>query len=94
MTLAGTLAAVPLELESDTDTPPLPAAQVRLTVPVTDWPLTSTLGFTEMLLSAGGGGLTLMLAVALTPEYEAVTVTGVEVVTVPAVTGNVTVTEP
>jgi hypothetical protein len=33
---AGTLAAVVLELESDTITPPLAAAVVRLTVPVPD----------------------------------------------------------
>ena len=34
VTLAGTLAAVVLELESATTTPPVPAAAVRLTVPV------------------------------------------------------------
>jgi hypothetical protein len=34
VTLEGTLAAVVLELESETTTPPLPAASVRLTVPV------------------------------------------------------------
>ena len=36
VTLDGTLAALLLELESETDTPPLPAAAVRLTVPVPD----------------------------------------------------------
>jgi hypothetical protein len=34
VTLDGTLAAVELELESDTATPPTPAAVVRVTVPV------------------------------------------------------------
>jgi hypothetical protein len=36
VTLEGTLAAVVLELESDTATPPVPAAAVRVTVPVPD----------------------------------------------------------
>ena len=52
VTLAGTVAAVPLELESDTATPPVPAAAVRLTVPVPVWPLTIVLGLTETLLRA------------------------------------------
>ena len=34
VTLEGTLAAVLLELESDTNAPPVPAAAVRLMVPV------------------------------------------------------------
>ena len=38
VTDAGTLAAVEFELESDTTAPPEPAAEVRLTVPVPDWP--------------------------------------------------------
>jgi hypothetical protein len=64
----GTLAAVVLELESDTETPPLPAAAVKLTVPVPDWPLTIVLGLTEILLSAGGTGLTVTPNVTLVPE--------------------------
>jgi hypothetical protein len=36
VTFAGTLAAAVLELESATVTPPVPAAAVRLTVPVPD----------------------------------------------------------
>jgi hypothetical protein len=64
----GTLAAVVLELESDTTTPPLAAAVVKLTVPVPDWPLTIVLGLTEMLLSAGGTGLTVTPNVTLVPE--------------------------
>ena len=57
-----------LEVESDTETPPLPAADVRLTVPVPDWPLTSVAGLTETLLSAGGAGLTVSPNVSLSPE--------------------------
>ena len=46
----GTLAAMRLELESVTVAPPVPAAAVRLTVPVPVWPLTIVLGLTETLL--------------------------------------------
>jgi hypothetical protein len=68
VTLEGTLAAVVLELESETRTPPEPAAAVRLTVPVADLPLVIAVGLTVILLSAGTGGLTVALAVMLTPE--------------------------
>ena len=57
VTLEGTLAAVLSELESDTTTPPVPAAAVRLTVPVPDWPLTIVLGLTETLLRAACGAI-------------------------------------
>jgi len=68
VTLAGTLAAVVLELVSDTAIPPVPAASVRLTVPVPDWPLTIVPGLTDTLLRATGGGLTVTANVLLTPE--------------------------
>jgi hypothetical protein len=68
VTLEGTVAAMVLELESDTSTPPVPAADVRLTVPLPDLPLTMVLGLTEIPLSAGGGGLTVTPKVAFTPE--------------------------
>jgi len=68
VTLAGTLAAVVLELESDTATPPVPATLVRLITPVPDCPLTMVLGATDTLLSAAGGGLTVRLKVVLAPE--------------------------
>ena len=68
VTLAGTLAAVVLELESATTTPPVPAAAVRLTVPVPDWPLVIVLGLTEILLRAPGSGLMVRPNVAFTPE--------------------------
>jgi len=68
ITLEGTLAAEVLELESATETPPVPAAAVKLTVPVPDWPLTIVLGLTETALKAGGGGVMVTLDVMLTPE--------------------------
>jgi len=57
VTEAGTVAAEVLELDSDTETPPLPAADVRVTVPVAVPPLAIVLELTDKLLSAGGGGL-------------------------------------
>jgi hypothetical protein len=93
VTLAGTVAAVVFELESDTTTPPLPAAKVRLTVPVPDWPLTIVPGLTDKLARAGAG-LTVRPTVALAPEYEAIKVTGVEALTVRAVTANVAEVDP
>jgi hypothetical protein len=68
VTLEGTLAAVPLELDRETETPPFPAAFVRLTVPVPDWPLTIVLGLTETLLKAAAGGSTVIPNVLFTPE--------------------------
>jgi hypothetical protein len=68
VTVERTLAAALLELESKTVTPPAPAAAVRLTVPVPDWPLTSVAGVAEALLRAGAGGLTVRPNVALAPE--------------------------
>jgi len=57
VTEAGTVAAEVLELDSDTEMPPLPAADVRVTVPVAVPPLAIVLELTDMLLSAGRGGL-------------------------------------
>jgi hypothetical protein len=94
VTEAGTLAAEVFELESDTTAPPEGAAAVRVTVPVPDWPLTIVPGLTERLLSAAAGGLTVSPNVAVTPEYEAVSVTEVELVTVPVVTVKVADVEP
>ena len=68
VTVAGTLAAVVLELESDTVTPPVPATAVRLTVPALESPLMIELGLTETLLKPAGAGLTVMPNVAFTPE--------------------------
>ena len=94
VTLEGTVAAAVLELDSDTAAPPVPAAAVRVTVPVLVWPLTIVLGLTEMLLSAADGGVMVTPKVLLTPEYEAVNVAAVEELTVPAVTVKVAEVDP
>ena len=65
---AGTLAAELLELESATAMPPLPAADVSVTVPVAVPALAIVEEFTDRLLSAGGGGLTVIPDVTLTLE--------------------------
>lgn len=94
VTVAGTLAPAVFELESDITAPPLPAGPVRVTAPVPDWPATIVLGLTEILLRASAGGLTVIPNVEVAPEYEAVKVTGVELLTLPAVTENVAEVEP
>lgn len=66
--LEGTLAAVGLELESETTIPSVPAAEVRLTVPVPVWLLTMVLGLTETLPNAAAGGLMVIPNVLLTLE--------------------------
>ena len=68
-TLDGTVAAEVFELDSDTVTPPVPAAEVSVTVPVPVWPLAIELGLTDTLLKAAGGGVMVKLAeVTLAPE--------------------------
>jgi hypothetical protein len=70
VTEAGMVIAELFELESISETaaPPEPAAAVRLTVPVPDWPPIIVLGLTETLLRAPGSGSTVRPNVALTPE--------------------------
>jgi hypothetical protein len=70
VTVAGTLIAELFELESISETaaPPEPAAAVRVTVPVPDWPPMIVLGLTETLLRAPGNGSTVTPNVAFTPE--------------------------
>jgi hypothetical protein len=59
--------ALEFELESDISAPPDPAAAVRLTVPVPDWPPMIVAGLTETLLSAAGDtGFTVSAAVLAT----------------------------
>jgi hypothetical protein len=94
VTVVGTLAAAVLELASDTTTPPVPADDVRVTVPIPDWPLARVLGLTEIPLRAGGGGSMVTPKVTLAPEYEAVKVAAVGELTLPAVIMNEAELEP
>jgi len=67
ITVAGTLAALVLELESDTTAPPEGAADVSVTFPFSVLSPESVLEFTVTLLSAAGG-LTVALTVLFTPS--------------------------
>lgn len=100
VTLEGTLTTFRLELLSNTVTPAAPAGSVRVTVATSEAPLKIQSDLTVMLFRAGaggsvaGGGLMVTPEVMLKPEYVAVKVAEVEVLTVPAVTVNVAVVEP
>jgi hypothetical protein len=84
-TVAGTVAAA-CELARDTETPPLPAAALSVTVPVAEPPLVTDAGAMVSPLRAACGGFTVSGAVLLLPPlHDAVSITDVEVVTVPAV---------
>jgi len=86
VTFAGTVTAA-LLLCSETRMPPVGAGPVRVTVPVDGLPPTTDVGFT--LTAESAGGLTVSVAVALTPPYDAVIVAGVELATATVVTGKV-----
>ncbi len=94
VTLAGTDAALELELDNVTTAPTEGAAAVNVTVPVPDCVLTMVVGLTATLLRAAGGGFMVTPVVVLAPEHEAVSVTPVAVLTVPAVTANVAEVAP
>ena len=64
----GTDAAIVFELESNMLAPPTLAGELRLIVPVADWPLTIVAGETDRLPNIGGGGLTTRPNVCVTPE--------------------------
>lgn len=68
VTLAGTLAAAGLELDSDTTAPPVGAAAVSVAVPVPVCPLTIVLGLTDTLLSVAVDGVMVTVVVRVTPE--------------------------
>jgi hypothetical protein len=88
------VAALVFELPRVTTTPPLPAADVKVTVPVPGWPPITVLGLIETLLKAAGTGLIVKANVLLTLASEAVSVTGVEELTPLLPTMKVAAVEP
>src|SRR5262245_26042089 len=96
VTLAGTLATVALLLESATAAPPVGAAVVNVTVPVLAAPPTTLVGLTvtEDKLGAAGTGLTVNVAVRVTPPSVAEIDGDVEAVTVVVVMVKVALVAP
>jgi hypothetical protein len=80
------------ELESETVMPPVGAGTAIVTVPWLVWPLRIEAGVRLTLV--GTMGFTVRFAVTLAPPLEAVSTTGVVVVTVPAVAVKVAVVAP
>ena len=65
--VAGTVAAAVFELVSVTGDPPVGAAAEIVTVPVETTPPTTAVGLSVRLDTGGGGGLTVRVAVFVTP---------------------------
>ena len=83
-----------VEEERATVAPPDGAVEVSCTVPVAGWPAATVLGETATLLRAAGGAFTVTAAFTVTPEYEPEMMTGVALLTEPAVTVKVADVEP
>lgn len=66
VTVAGTLTDDELSL-NDTTTPPLGAGALNVTIPWDAEPPPTVAGFNESALNTGGGGLTEIAAVLVTP---------------------------
>lgn len=95
-TLAGTVAAAVLLLDSDTANPPAGAADVKVSVPCEEVPPVTLVGFTDTAESAAGaaGGITVSVAVRVAPPNAPLMVAGVEVVTDTVLTVNATLVTP
>src|SRR5262245_18168997 len=96
VTLAGTVAALVLELESVTTSPPAGAALVSVAVPVEELPPVTPVGLSEieLRLAGGGTGFTVRVAVRVFAPCVAVIVTAVEVATELVETAKVAVVAP
>ena len=94
VTDAGTVPIV-VELDANVTTaPPVGAARVSVTVPVTLTPPVAAVTFVVRVESAAAGRVTVTLAVPVEPFVPAVIVTAVFTATVPAVIVNVAVLKP
>jgi hypothetical protein len=94
VTLAGTVPIVVDEDESVTTAPPVGAALVNTTVPVTVLPPVTAVTTVVRVDKAAAGGVTVMVAVPVDPFVVAVIVALVFAFTVPAVIVNVAVRVP
>jgi hypothetical protein len=94
VTLAGTVPTVVEDDANVTTAPPVGAARVRVTVPVTATPPVAAETFVVMVEMAAAGGVTVTVAVPVEPLVDAVMVAFVLAATVPAVTVNVAVRVP
>ena len=97
VTLAGTLAAVVLLLESVTVAPPAGAAPLKVTVPVEEFPPVTLVGFSESEERVGGGGgaaVTVSEADLLAPLNVAEMETVVDTATALVLTVNVALVAP
>ena len=94
VTLAGTVPSV-VELDASVTTaPPVGAARLSVTVPVTLTPPVAAVTLVVRVEIAAAGGVTVSVAVPLEPFVDAVIVTAVFTATVPAVIVNVAVFAP
>src|SRR3989442_8311499 len=94
VTLAGTIGAAVLSLDSVPCAPPAGAGPSRVAVPVELLPPVTVVGFTPSEERRTGCGFTVRVAVRVTPLYKAEMVTGVDAATVLVVTVNVVLVAP
>jgi hypothetical protein len=94
VTLAGTVPAVVGDDANTTTAPPVGAALVRVTVPVTAKPPVTAATLVVIPDIAAGGGVTVTVAVPVDPLVVAVIVATVFAATVPAATVKVAVLAP
>jgi hypothetical protein len=93
VTVAGTVAAATLLLDSATDTPPAGAGWLKVTIPVEVPPLSTLTGFRLSAMSVTDG-LTVSVTDRVTPPWVAEMVTAVEALTEVVEIANVALVAP